>query len=170
LWHRLPDDVALAVRANVAVIATLCSQIDAVEKRLQEKVAPNLARVLLATVPGSGQILATVILLEVGPIERFASPGNFASYSRCVDSQRVSNGKKKGEGNAKNGNPYLTWAFVEAADIAQHYCTEARRIYERKKARTNSTVTRKALAHKLARACFRILTEHEPFDVKRCFT
>ncbi|MGF6301412.1 transposase [Paraburkholderia sp. WC7.3d] len=166
----LPEDVALAVRANVAVIATLCTQIDVLEKRLQEKVTPNPARALLATVPGIGRILATVILLEVGPIERFASAGNFASYARCVDSQRMSNGKKKGEGNVRNGNPYLCWAFVEAANFAQRYCPEARRFYERKKARTNSIVARKALAHKLARACFHILKEHKPFDVTRCFT
>ncbi|WP_233860175.1 IS110 family transposase [Paraburkholderia sp. HD33-4] len=166
----LPDDVALAVRANVAVVTTLSSQIDVVEKRLNEKVAPNPDYALLTTVPGIGQILATVILLESGTIERFASPGNFASYARCVDSQRMSNGKKKGEGNTKNGNPYLSWAFVEAAGFALRYCDPARRFYERKKARTNPVVARKALAHKLARACFHILKEHKPFDVTRCFT
>nr|WP_236873497.1 transposase [Burkholderia sp. PAMC 26561] len=37
----LPKDVALAVRANVAVITTLSAQIAIVEKRLQEKVAPH---------------------------------------------------------------------------------------------------------------------------------
>ncbi|WP_429345599.1 transposase [Paraburkholderia sp. GAS42] len=37
-------------------------------------------------------------MLETGTIDRFASAGNFASYARCVDSQRISNGKKKGEG------------------------------------------------------------------------
>lgn len=36
-------------------------------------------------------------LLETGTIERFATVGNFASYARCVDSQHMSNGKKKGE-------------------------------------------------------------------------
>ncbi|WP_419187192.1 transposase [Cupriavidus necator] len=87
--------------------------------------------------PGIGQILASVILLETGPIERFASAGNFASYARCVDSQRLSNGKKKGEGNTKNGNKYLPWAFVEAANFAMRFCAEAKRFYERKKARTD---------------------------------
>ncbi|MDB5621428.1 transposase [Tardiphaga sp.] len=37
----LQDDVALAIRTNVAVITTLSAQIDVVEKRLQEKVASN---------------------------------------------------------------------------------------------------------------------------------
>ncbi|MBP0633719.1 IS110 family transposase [Cupriavidus sp. AcVe19-1a] len=165
----LPADVGLAIQANVAVIATLCAQIELLEKRLQEKVKTRADYALLTTVPGIGQILASVILLETGPIERFASAGNFASYARCVDSQHLSNGKKKGEGNTKNGNKYLSWAFVEAANFAMRFCAEAKRFYERKKAKTNPIVARKALAHKLARACFHILKERKPFDVTRCF-
>ncbi|MGH8551446.1 MAG: hypothetical protein ACRERU_23135 [Methylococcales bacterium] len=45
-------------------------------------------------------------MLETGDIHRFTGPGNYASYCRCVDSDRRSNGKKKGSGNAKAGNPY----------------------------------------------------------------
>ncbi|MFC0694444.1 transposase [Paraburkholderia humisilvae] len=41
----------------------------------------------MATVPGIGQTLATVILLEVGLMERFAS--DFASYARCVGSEHT---------------------------------------------------------------------------------
>ncbi|MEX3969675.1 IS110 family transposase [Paraburkholderia caribensis] len=165
----LPTDVALAMQANLAVIQTLSTQIALLEKRLAEKVESRAEYALLKTVPGIGPILASVILLETGSIERFASAGNFASYARCVDSRHMSNGKKKGEGNTKNGNKYLSWAFVEAANFALRFCTEAKRYYERKKARTNSTLARKALAHKLARACFHILKERKPFDMTRCF-
>ncbi|MFN8986358.1 MAG: hypothetical protein ACK5VR_08625, partial [Burkholderiales bacterium] len=56
--------------------------------------------------------LEAVRLLERGEIGRFDDVGCFASYARCVDSARMSNGKKKGEGNRKNGNKYLSWAFV----------------------------------------------------------
>lgn len=164
-----PADVALAVQSNLAVITTLSEQIDLLEKRLQESVGERPEYALLMSVPGIGRILATIILLETGPIDRFAAVGNFASYARCVDSQRISNGKKKGEGNTKNGNKYLAWAFVEAANFALRFCAEAKRFYERKKARTNTVVAIKALAHKLARACFHILKERKSFDVTRCF-
>lgn len=165
----LSPDVALAIKTNVAVIETLSAQIELLEKRLQEKVSECAEYGLLTSAPGIGKILATTILLETGPIERFAGAGNFASYARCVDSVRTSNGKKKGEGNTKNGNKYLSWAFVEAANFALRYCPEAKRFYERKKAKTNNVVAIKALAHKLARACFHILKERKPFDMKRCF-
>jgi transposase len=165
----LPADVSLAIQSNLAVIITLCAQIDLLEKRLQESVGERPDYVLLSSVPGIGRILATIILLKTGSIERFAAVGNFASYARCVDSQHTSNGKKKGEGNTKNGNKYLAWAFVEAANFALRFCPEAKRFYERKKAKTNTVVAIKALAHKLARACFHILKERKPFDVTRCF-
>ena len=74
-----------------------------------------------------------------------------------MDSKRLSNGKKKGEGNVKNGNKYLAWAFIEAANFARRFCPEAKRFYERKKAHTNTIVATKALAHKLARACYHML-------------
>lgn len=166
---RMPEDVALAVKANAAVVQALSCQIELIEKRLQERVKVRPEYGLLTSVPGIGRILATTILLETGPIDRFASVGHFASYARCVDSQRMSNGKKKGEGNTKNGNKYLSWAFVEAAHFAQRYCTQAKRFYERKKAKTNNVVAIKALAHKLARASFHVLKEHQPFDMTRCF-
>lgn len=162
-------DVALALQANRAVNETLQQQIDVLEKRLRERVKLRSDYRLLKSVPGIGETLATTIMLETGTVERFASVGNFSSYCRCVDSQRISNGKKKGEGNTKNGNKYLAWAFVEAANFALRYCPEAKRFYERKKRKANGIVAIKALAHKLARACYHMLREQQPFDVKRCF-
>lgn len=159
----------MAIKANVAVIMTLSMQIDLLEKRLQKTVQSRSEYELVSSIPGIGKVLATTILLETGPIDRFASPGNFASYARCVNSLHTSNGKRKGSGNTKNGNKYLSWAFIEAAHFAMRYCAEAKRFYERKKAKTNNVVAIKALAHKLARACFHILKERKPFDVTRCF-
>ena len=165
----LPEDVTCAVAANVAVIQTLNAEIGKLEARLRERVRLRAPFRLITTTPGIGEVLGTTIMLEAGAIERFAAVGNFASYARCVDSKRLSNGKKKGVGNVKNGNKYLAWAFIEAANFARRYCPEAKRFYERKKARTNNIVATKALAHKLARACYHMLKEGKAFDVKRCF-
>jgi len=165
----LLPEVKLALQANVAVIAELGKQIDKLERCLHQRVRLSEEFRLLKSAPGIGQTLATTIMLETGSVARFAQVGNFSSYCRCVDSERVSNGKKKGAGNVKNGNAYLAWAFIEAANFARRYCPEAKRFYERKKARTNNIVATKALAHKLARACYHMLREQKPFEVKRCF-
>ena len=162
-------DVALAVEANRAVSQTLGQQIEALEKRLKERVRLGGEFKLLKTAPGIGETLATTIMLETGTVAHFAKVGNFSSYCRCVDSLRESNDKKKGEGNTKNGNKYLAWAFVEAANFARRYCPQAKSFYERKKRKSNGVLATKALAHKLARACYHMLREQKPFDVSRCF-
>jgi len=165
----LSADVALAVKSNVAVIEVLNREVERLEARLLESVRLRPEYALLRSIPGIGEVLAIVIMLETGDIGRFAEVGNFASYARCVDSARYSNGKKKGEGNTRNGNAYLVWAFIEAANFARRFSDEARRFFDKKKAKTNSVVATKALAHKLARASYHILKEKQPFDVKRCF-
>ncbi|MGA7180719.1 MAG: transposase [Thiobacillaceae bacterium] len=162
-------DVALAMVANRAVSQALGQQIEAIEKRLKESVGLRPEYRLLNTMPGVGKALATTIMLETGSIGRFAQVGNFSSYCRCVDSLRESNGKKKGEGNTRNGNKYLAWAFVEAANFAIRYCPQAKSFYERKKRKANRVLAIKALAHKLARACYHMLRDQKPFDVSRCF-
>ena len=126
---------------------------------------------VLLTVTGIGPVLGLTIMLETGDIGRFASVGDFASYTRGVGSARVSNGKKKGKGNTKNGNAHLAWAFSEAAVFATRYDKTIERYYQRKRARSKPRmVARKAVAHKLARACYHMLRDKSPFDVKRAFS
>ncbi|OTP79672.1 Mobile element protein [Caballeronia sordidicola] len=88
-------------------------------RRSPETLGPEEIR----TVPGIGSTLATVILLETGDVGRFADIGNYASYCGCVSSTHLSNGKKKGEGNTKNGNRYLAWAYIEAANFALRFAS-----------------------------------------------
>ena len=108
-------------------------------------------------------------VLFIGVYWRFPGPGNFASYARTVESRRDSNGKKKGEGNTKCGNKYLAWAFVEAAHFAVRYDEGIKRFYQKKRAKRLPTVAIKAVAHKLARACYHVMRDGQPFDVKRAF-
>ena len=51
-------------------------------------------------------------------MQRFKSAGDFVSYCRLCSTSKLSNGKSKGLGNAKNGNAYLSWAFTEVAQYA----------------------------------------------------
>jgi transposase len=159
----------LAIRSNLAVLGCLDEQIKLLEQRLLSAAKLDAAFEILLTVCGIGKILGMTIMYETGDIGRFAEVGNFASYARCVDSGRWSNGKKKGEGNRKNGNRFLSWAFVEAAHHAIRHSDRIRRFYDRKKAKKNAAVAVKAVAHKLARACFHMLKNQQPFDEARAF-
>jgi transposase len=162
-------NIASALRANLAVVRTLNGEIARLEREVLAQVKLAAQFKPLLTVAGVGRILSLAIMLETGALGRFAAVGNFASYARCVDSEHLSNGKKKGEGNTKCGNRYLAWAFVEAANFAVRYDAQIKRYYERKAAQSNPLVAIKAVAHKLARASYYVMRNCEPFDVKRAF-
>jgi len=123
----------------------------------------------LTTLPGVGLILGMTITMETGEIGRFAGPGNYASYCRAVDSQRLSNGKKKGDNNHKCGNTYLGWCYVEAAHFSCRTDERCRRWYDRKAARTNPVIATKALACKLSKAAWFLMAEQVNYDPKRVF-
>ena len=123
----------------------------------------------LLSLPGVGRILGMTITMEVGQIGRFKSDGDFASYCRLVDARRLSNGKCKAQNNAKCGNKYLAWAFVEASNFARRHDERCRRWYDRKKAKTSTSIATKALACKLAKAAWHVMARGTVFDPARMF-
>jgi transposase len=136
---------------------------------VQKRLKPTSAYAQLQTVKGSGPILAQTIMLETGDISRFPTVGNYASYCRCVGSTKISNGKRKGQGNIKHGHPYLAWAYREAAQFAIRFSPTVQRFDQRKQAKSHLMIARKAVAHTLARACYYIMRELVPFNVHKAF-
>ena len=163
-------NIILALKSNVLIIKSLQSGIKEIEQAVmkQVKLRPEFKQLL--TVNGIGNILGLTIMLETGAISRFNKVGNYASYCRCVKSERLSNGKKKGENNRKNGNKYLAWAYIEAANFAIRYDDKIKSFYQKKKAKTNGVIATKAVAHKLSRACYHIIKSQVPFNVNQAFT
>lgn len=139
------------------------------EKQVLAVAKPTAAFQRLVSLPGIGPILGMTIALETGPIARFASAGDYASYCRTVNSRCESAGKKKGEHNRKNGNQYLAWAYVEAAHFAQRYSPRAHAWFASKTARVGRVVAVKALACKLAKAAFYVLRDQVDFNEDKLF-
>lgn len=162
-------NVVLSACSTLRITRQLSEEIGLLEQAVLGQLKPDPALGILQTAPGIGKVLAPTILLETGSISRFASAGKYASYCRTVGSTRLSNAKVKGSGNRKNGNPYLSWAYTEAANFAIRYSPQIRRYYERKKAKTQRVVALKTVAHKLARACFYMLRDQVPFKIDKAF-
>ena len=160
---------ALGITCLLEPMRALNDQIRIIEKetlkraRLRDEFAP------LLTVWGIGKILALTMMYEVGEIARFRKVGNFASYCRLVKSARLSAGKRKGSGNPRNGNPYLSWAFSEAAHYAVRYYPPAKKYFQRKMSKTNGIIAIRALAHKLARAAYYVMKDQVDFDPDKVF-
>jgi len=162
-------NLAVMARNSIETILFLKKIVNKIEKDVISQVKVRKEFELLKTIPGIGDILALTIMLEVGDIRRFLKVGNFSSYSRCVNSVRLSNGKKKGENNRKNGNRYLSWAYVEAANFSRRFCPKAQRFFQRKMAKTNKIIATKALSNKMCRASYFIMRDQTPYDVDKVF-
>ena len=167
----LPDrGVRMQIESRFAVVVALNEQIKSLEKIVDEEGRERPEYRWLRTIPGVGSILALTILYETGSIARFQRVGQYASYCRCVPSQRLSNGKLKGSGNRKNGNGFLSWAFSEAAHFARRYDERAQRFHERKlRQDRHRMVADRALAHKMARAAYYVQRDQVAYDSKRLF-
>jgi transposase len=161
---------ALGITCLLEPMAVLSDQIKILEKEALKRAKVRNEFRRLQSVWGIGKILGLTIMYEVGDVGRFAKVGNFASYCRLVKSDRFSNGKRKGSGNSKNGNPYLSWAFSEAAHFAVRYYEPAKKFVQRKRAKTNSIVAIRALAHKLARASYYVMKDQVDFDPDKTFS
>ncbi len=154
---------------SLSAIGFLKKIIKDIEKKVKSQVKMRKEFEMLLTTPGIGNILGLTIMLEVGDIARFVKVGDYSSYCRCVESKRLSNGKKKGENNKKNGNKYLAWAYVEAAQFARRYCVKAQSFYQSKEAKTKPVVAIKALSNKLSKASYYIMRDQVAFDEEKLF-
>jgi transposase len=170
LQGMLPEaDQVLAVTSSLAVLDCLRQQITTLEKAVLKRLKHSPAYEQLLTVDGIGAILAQTMVLETGNIGRFPTVGTYASYCRCVKSTKISNGKRKGQGNVNNGHPSLAWAYMEAAQFAIRFSPSVQRFYQRKQATSHLMVARKAVAHKLSRACYYIMRDLVPCAVHKAF-
>jgi transposase len=159
-----------ALQNDLALIRHYDTQLAILEAELLKLTKKTASRdfTLLQTTPGIGEYLGLTILHEIGDIARFPSVKDFLSYCRLVKGTVASAGKIKGLRGAKLGNPYLRWAFGEAAVIAKRDVVLGP-LAQRLEARMNGNKFKAntVLAIKLARAVYFMLKTKTVFDPER---
>jgi len=121
---------------------------------------------LLRTAPGIGKILALTILYETIDIKRFATEKDFISYSRLVTGTNESGGKEFGGKGRKMGNPYLKWAFVQAAILCKRADPKLNAYFEKLSRKKGKHVANAIVAAKIARAVYFMLDRKTGFSVE----
>jgi len=161
----------IALKNDFAMIRHFDHQIFHLEEELQRQTKKVASRefALLQTVPGIGENLGLTILYEIGDIQRFPTVKDFVSYCRLVKGTVASAGKIKGLRGAKLGNPYLRWAFGEAAVIAKrdHYVIGPLSKRLEAQLHGNKFKSNTVVAIKLARAVYFMLKNKTVFDPER---
>ena len=124
----------------------------------------------LYSMKGCGFILGSIIATEIVNINRFRTEKDFVSYCRLSPAVRLSNEKKKGDGNRKNGNAYLSWAMTELANLMVFHNPVIKKKYDRqlKKCHLRAKAIR-SIAAKLARCIWHMLKKDKDFQIEQAF-
>jgi len=124
-------------------------------------------RTILESITGVGKIISLTILLEIDRIQRFPSRQKFCSYARLVYPRSESDGKQYGSQGRKHGNPYLKWAFTEAAVYSAQWCEPIKGYLSRLERKYGAGKGKTILAHKLGRAVYYMLLRDKVFDLDK---
>lgn len=170
LVDNLPQETARCMHQELEMLGQVQDHIHRLEIRIKERIKVTNDMQLVQTLPGAGAILAIVIALEIGSIDRFPSANNLASYSGTVPRAKSSGGKHRHGRMVKQANNYLKWAFIEAANVVSmkrnHPIWRRKHVtmlYERIRRRKGHAVAVGAVARHLAEAAFWVLTKAEPY-------
>ncbi len=124
----------------------------------------------LQSVPGSGQLLALVIVYEIQDIARFPRVQDFVSYCRLGKGAKESNGKRLGTSGKKIGTVHLRWACAEAAVLFLRHNQPGKEYFTKLEHQHGKAKALTVLAHKLGRAVYYLLTRAHAFDLNRFVT
>lgn len=133
------------------------------EKYFKAKLRPTPPVQLLMSIPGIGDITASIIAMETGDIHRFADAKHYCSYSRLVPGAKDSGGKHSHRSGSKDGNKYLKYAFTEAAIKAMMYYPEIKQFAARLEERSTKAIARTVVAKELAKISYYVLTRQQEF-------
>ena len=118
---------------------------------------------LLQTIPGIDAIAATMILVEIGDdMTRFGSADRLASWAGLCPGNHESAGKHK-SGRTRKGNSIVRYLLCEAANAARRTKSVFASKYQSLVIRRGHKKAIVALAHKLIRTIYVILSRREPY-------
>lgn len=169
LLGQLPPQTQWAARTLLAQLDFIEGQIHEQEQRVKELIAVTPEMRWLMSLPGVGVILAAVLWLEMGTLERFASAERLASYAGTTPRVHASGGVVRYGRVRTDVNRYLKWAFAEAGNsVAVNHLRCPQRhvseLYRRLKARKGHAKAIGAVARHLAEAAFYVLRGHQPYQ------
>lgn len=153
------------------VLAELMDHIEETEARItrfDERLLAGLdderqALILLQTIPGIDLIGAAMLIVEIGTdMAAFGSAGRLASWTGLCPGNNKSAGKSKSS-KIRRGNPYVRRLFCEFAQAASRSHSVFKLKFQSLVVRRGHKRSIIAIAHKMLRTIFVMLTRREPY-------
>jgi transposase len=168
----VPDCVRAALEPLVRQIDALDEAIGAIDKELTAQVKTDETARRLMTIPGVGPVTASAIVATVQDTSAFASGREFSAFLGLTPRQSSTGGKERLGRITKMGDRYLRKLLVVGACATLRHRKGhndalrlwADRMLERKQVRFKFKLTAVALANKVARIVFALLTRGGQYD------
>ena len=173
LEGRFGDHHALMCRLHLDLIDQLEAMTARLDAQIETMMTPfRVARDLLATAPGIGQLAAAGVICEISAdvAEFFPDAAHLASWTGLCPGNHESAGKHR-SGRRRHGNPYLQSLLVECAWSAVRHDGYLKSLYHRhvmKWGGYRSQIAKKkaiiVVAHALIVIIWHILATGKPYE------
>jgi transposase len=145
----------------------LQSQIDEADALIARSASEHEPCRRLMAIPGIGPVTATAVVASIGNGAEFKKGRAFATWLGLVPEQYSTGGKQRLLGISKRGNQYLRRLFVHGARAVLQ-CRDKQspglsNWLAQLVARAHTNIVAVALAHKLARIAWAVLSKGEPY-------
>ena len=145
----------------------LSARIDEMDALISRTVAENEACERLTSIPGIGPVIATALVSAIGNGSGFRKGRDLAAWVGLVPRECSTGGKQKLLGISKRGNSYLRKLFVQGARAVMRYRNKQAPALSnwlaQLLARAHQNVVIVALANKLLRIAWAVLTTNERY-------
>lgn len=160
---RLPGVITESVLEQLTRINKLQEDIDHIDGRLAALGKQNPQMQTLQTIPGIGPLTATALAATATDIHGFRSGRQFAAWLGLTPRQTGTGGKIRQLGISKHGDPYVRTLLMHGARAIIARCGRSAWVTALLLRRPYCVVVA-ALANKLARTAWAVLTKGKAFD------
>ena len=158
----------LRLYQNVQATST---QIDEVKTQLAELVSGKQEYELLQTIPGIGPVTASALMAAIGDANAFKNGRQLAAWIGLTPSQYASGEMNRMGKITKRGNSALRKYLIHGARTVLNWCEKKDDVLscwlKKLKDRMHGCKAVVALANKLARIVWSVLSSKQPFDVTK---
>lgn len=155
------------LRQIIPQIRFTTAQIDELEKLIKALLTEVSSPI--TSIPGISFTLGSIILAEIGDIERFDSPAQLLAFAGMEPSTNQS-GKRTSTGDTmvKRGSPYLRHALYNAAQLISRIDPAFKGYFSKKLSENKKyEVAMSHVAKKLVRVLFYLLKNNESFQPQK---
>ena len=146
---------------------TINEKVAALDREIKSVASADEDMRRLMEIPGVGPTIATALVAAVGNGKAFGKGRDLAAWLGLVPRQVSTGGKAKLIGISKHGNTYLRKLFIHGARTVLHLVkdrsTPLARWVDGLKTRTHVNVAAVAMANKIARIAWAVLTKGERY-------